>query len=81
MWWVLISIAAILVIAGLAHNSGSLDYGQREIDATIDQRHRQDEQRARRARREAAAEKRPQPSATRVRPRHLPLMGPATIYR
>ena len=33
MWWVLISIAAVPVIAWLTYDGGSLDYRQREADA------------------------------------------------
>lgn len=73
MWWVLISIAAVLVVAWLTHDSGSLDYRRREIDAAIESRRR-----AQRAGRKTA---RPQRSAAPAPRRHVPMIRPATVYR
>lgn len=84
MWWVLISIAAVLVIAWATTISGSLDFSRREIDAAIDLRRRQA---AQRGRHEAATA---EPHTTTARPqrstipsprRQLRVMRPATIYR
>ncbi|GAB04281.1 hypothetical protein M2359_002640 [Gordonia amarae] len=84
MWWVLISIAAVLVIAWATTLSGSLDFRRREIDAAIDLRRRQE---AQRARHEAASAlphtttARPQRATTPSPRRQLPMIRPATIYR
>ncbi|HMS76050.1 hypothetical protein [Gordonia sp. (in: high G+C Gram-positive bacteria)] len=80
MWWVLISIAAVLVIAWLTYDGGSLDYRQREADAAAADI-------GRRRRHEAAHSKavvgdpRPERTKIRVAQPHLPVIRPAAIYR
>lgn len=84
MWWVLISIAAVLVVAWATTLPGSIDFRRREIDAAIDRRRRQETRRARQEAAQALARTttaRPQRPTVPSSRRQLPMIRPATIYR